>query len=116
MLGYLSVVKVVFMVKDTSSANDERLAGWMAEAEDVVAADAVLHGARNVRVLRPPAHSDHYVLRRQLLLRSILHRRNNRVRILKLSQTIDIFNFLIPKINPGYPVHGFNVVLYRFCE
>lgn len=109
-------MKSCYEQKDTSSADDERLAGRVPETEDVVTADAVLHRAGDVGVLRPPAHRYHYILRRQLLLWPILHRRDNSMRILELSQTIDIFDFLIPQVDPGHPVHGLDVVLYGLCE
>lgn len=83
----------------------------MAQAEDVVTADAVLRRSRDVWVVGPAAHRDHYVLRRQLFLGAILHRRHNRVRVLELSQAIDVLDLLIPKVHPGGPVDGLDVVL-----
>lgn len=102
--------------KDTSSANNECLPGRVSETEDIIAADTVLLSARNVGVVRPTAHSDHNILRCQLLLAPVLKRRYNRVRVLELAQAIDILDFLIPKVDAGHPVHGLDVVLDGLCE
>lgn len=102
--------------KDTSSAHNERLPRRMAQTEDVVAADAVLERARDLRVVRAPAHGDQDVFRRQLLLGSILQRRHNRMRVFKLPKSIDILDLLIPKVNPCDPIDRFDVILNGFCE
>lgn len=76
--------------KDTAGADDESVARRVLQAEQIVTGDAVLHGSRSLRVVRPPAHRDHDVLRSQRALLAVLQARQDGVGIHKLTVPVHV--------------------------